>query len=219
MPNGETKKRLGREKLLALLQSGDNSDSDKSDDKDMEITFNTELEDLSKRILDKKDKKSETVWEAVLRKRNEKKKARKNQSKHLDDENSDSDNEEAPQQDDDDFFVEEPLDSESSKQKKGLKGKKGQKGSRKDRDESPQREKEREASRAELELLFADDQDVDQGPKGFNLKPKKVKGKKGKEKSSEDKLPNVDLSNDPRFAELFSSHLFALDPTDPEYKR
>ncbi|XP_020095635.1 ESF1 homolog [Ananas comosus] len=219
MPNGETKKRLGREKLLALLQAGDDSDSDKSDDKDMEITFNTELEDLSKRILDEKDKKSETVWEAVLRKRNEKKKARKNQSKHLDDENSDSDNEEAPQQDDDDFFVEEPLDSESSKQKKGLKGKKGQKGSRKDRDESPEGEKEREASRAELELLFADDQDVDQGPKGFNLKPKKVKGKKGKEKSSEDKLPNVDLSNDPRFAELFSSHLFALDPTDPEYKR
>nr|CAD1819268.1 unnamed protein product [Ananas comosus var. bracteatus] len=169
MPNGETKKRLGREKLLALLQAGDDSDLDKSDDKDMEITFNTELEDLSKRILDKKTKIRDY--------------------------------------------------SESSKQKKGLKGKKGQKGSRKDRDESPEREKEREASRAELELLFADDQDVDQGPKGFNLKPKKVKGKKGKEKSSEDKLPNVDLSNDPRFAELFSSHLFALDPTDPEYKR
>nr|CAD1819270.1 unnamed protein product [Ananas comosus var. bracteatus] len=190
MPNGETKKRLGREKLLALLQAGDDSDSDKSNDKDLEITFNTELEDLSKRILKKKTKN---------------------------DENSDSDKEEASQQDDDDFFVEEPLDSESSKQKKGLKGKKGQKGSRKDRDESPERE-EREANRAELELLFADDQDVDQGPKGFNLKPKKVKSKKGKEKSSEDKLPNVDLSNDPRFAELFSSHLFALDPTDPEYK-
>jgi hypothetical protein len=40
----------------------------------MEITFNTDLEALGKKIAEKKDKKSEEiVWESVLRKKKEKK--------------------------------------------------------------------------------------------------------------------------------------------------
>jgi hypothetical protein len=69
-----------------------------------------------------------------------------------------------------------------------------------------------------LELLVAADQDAANGAKGYNIKRKSKKGKKGKD-SVEDKLPEIDLSEDPRFAPMFTSHLYALDPTDPQYKR
>lgn len=221
LPNGEEKRRIAREKLRALLQSGDVSDADHSDDKDMEITFNTELEDLGKRIFEKKDRKSETVWEAVLRKRSEKKKARKRRSNHSsEDDSSDYDVQEAPDQPDD-FFAEEPSATHTKVSKKSSKelSKIKVKGDRKVRGLSPEMEKEQEASRAELELLLADDQGAEHGPKGYNLKLKKVKGKKGKEKPSDDKLPDVNIADDPRFSALFSSHHLALDPTDPQYKR
>ncbi|KAF8405449.1 hypothetical protein HHK36_010355 [Tetracentron sinense] len=203
----QTKKKPNkRDMYRALIQSGDGSDGNgEEDDKDMEVTFNTGLEDISKHIMEKKDKKSETVWEAYLRKKSEKKKARKNSSKYSsDDESSDSD-QEAPEQPDD-FFIEEPT------VKKGAGGKSNQK--EKQRQEM---DKEQEASRAELELLLADDQGED-SLKGYNLKRKKAKGKKEKEVPAEDKIPTINY-DDPRFSALFSSPLFALDPTDPQYKR
>ncbi|KAG1334305.1 putative pre-rRNA-processing protein ESF1 [Cocos nucifera] len=210
-PNGEEKRRIAREKLRALLQSGDDSDAEHGDDKDMEITFNTELDDLGKRILEKKDKKSETVWEAVLRKRSEKKKARKRRSKYSsEDDSSDYDVQEAPDQPDD-FFAEEPSATDTKVNKKNSK--------ELSKTKVKDMEKEQEASRAELELLLAEDQGAEHGPKGYNLKPKKVKGKTGKEKPSDDKLPDVNIADDPRFSALFSSHHFAMDPTDPQFKR
>lgn len=226
LPNGKAKKHMDREKLRALLLSGDGSGSDKDDDdRDMEITFNTGLEDLSKRLLEKKEKKSETVWEQVLRKRSEKRKARKHRSKNSsEDDSSDSDVQEPAAEQPDDFFMEEEhSDSDAEvgkkKNKDSSKTKRG-KSSRKEREESPDLDKEQEASRAELELLFAEDQDgKGQTAKGYKLKPKKGKGKKGKEASVEAKLPDVDPLADPRFSALFTSHLFALDPTDPQFKR
>ncbi|XP_020582450.1 pre-rRNA-processing protein esf1 [Phalaenopsis equestris] len=208
------------EKLRALLDSNNNSDSDESkDDRDMEITFNTGLEDLSKRILEKRDTKIETAWERVLRRRSEKRKASQNRLKYSsDDDSSDYDVKEAPKLPDD-FFVEDSLDVDSktsnTKNKRSKDRTKHKEGI-----EHPQEiEKEQEASRAELELLFAEDQEIDKGPKGYNMKSKKIKGKKRKEAAAEEKLPNVDCSNDPRFAALYSNHLYALDPTDPQYKR
>ncbi|XP_077220585.1 pre-rRNA-processing ESF1-like protein [Tasmannia lanceolata] len=209
-----------RDMYRNLVQSGDGSDADDDNIKDMEVTFNTGLEEISKRILEKKkDKKSETVWEAYLRKRSEKKKARKNGAKYSsEDDISDSDQSEAPDQPDD-FFVEDPLEINGnvSNKKDSLKKSKAKK-NRKERKLSPDANKEQEASRAELELLLADDQGNDRGLKGYNLKAKKVKGKKGKEMPANDMLPTVD-HDDPRFLALFTSHLFALDPTDPQFKR
>ncbi|OMO61027.1 pre-rRNA-processing protein esf1-like protein [Corchorus olitorius] len=167
----------------------------------MEVTFNTGLEDISKRILEKKNKEAETVWEAQLRKRREKKKAKKNKSKYSSEDESDEtdiENTEEP----DDFFVEEPSVKRSKKEKK---------------QHEEDKEKEAEASRAELELLLTDDKGADTGVKGYNLKPKKAKGKKGKEVIDEEKIPTVD--EDPRFSALFTSPLYALDPTDPQFKR
>ncbi|EOY16544.1 Nucleus isoform 5 [Theobroma cacao] len=80
--NQSDKKNKKRDIYCALLQSGDGSDGDGEDNgQDMEVTFNTGLEDISKRILEKKDKEAETVWEVHLRKRREKKKSKKNKSK------------------------------------------------------------------------------------------------------------------------------------------
>ncbi|KAE8661372.1 Nucleus isoform 4 [Hibiscus syriacus] len=179
------KKNKKRDLYRALLQSGDGSDGDGEEDgQEIEVTYNTGLEDISKRILEKKDKEAETVWEAYLRKRREKKK---------------SDME--PTEEPDDFFIEEPS------LKKSTKGRK----------QNEDMEKEAEASRAELELLLTDDKGTDTGPKGYNLKAKKTKGKTQKEVLDEKKIPVVD--DDPRFSAFFTSPLYALDPTDPQFKR
>ncbi|OMO61479.1 hypothetical protein CCACVL1_23488 [Corchorus capsularis] len=185
------KKNKKRDKYLALPQSGDGSDEDGEDnDQDMEVTFNTGLEDISKRILEKKNREAETVLEAQLRKRREKKKAKKNKSKYSSEDETDIENTEEP----DDFFVEEPSVKRSKKEKK---------------QHEEDKEKEAEASRAELELLLTDDKGADTGVKGYNLKPKKAKGKKGKEVIDEEKIPTVD--EDPRFSALFTKQNNGLE--------
>lgn len=201
------KKNKKRDAYRALLQSGDGSDGDgegegEGDGQDMEVTFNTGLEDISKRILEKKDREGETVWEANLRKRREKKKAKKNKSKYSSEDESYETDTEATEEPDD-FFVEEPSSKRSKTERK--------------RHEDMDDEAEAEASRAELELLLADDKGGDTGLKGYNLKVKKAKGKKGKEVLDEEKIPIVD--DDPRFSALFTSPLYALDPTNPQFKR
>ncbi|XP_047319355.1 pre-rRNA-processing protein esf1 [Impatiens glandulifera] len=205
------KKRKKQELYRALLQSGEGSDEDDDDNNkgDMEVTFNTGLEELSKRHLEKKDKESETVWEAYLRKKKEKKKSKKIRSKNSSDDESSGYDDEPRQDHADDFFIEEPTVDKVDKKEKKQKG----------------AVDEAEAGRAELELLLAnDDGEINTGLKGYNMKPKKKsKGKKGNKNSLEEiqedgKLPNVDYE-DPRFSSLFTSPLFALDPTDPQFKR
>ncbi|RZC45168.1 hypothetical protein C5167_038126 [Papaver somniferum] len=208
----QSKEKLTKaEKYRVLFEKGDEGsdggDDDEDGNKDMEVTFNTGLEDLSKRILEKKkDKESETVWNQYLRKKSEKKKARKNFSKHSsEDESSGSGRDEAEQ---DDFFIDESSVKFSKRGKNNRKEK-----------QLEDTEKEHEASKAELELLLADDQEANNGLKGYNIKRNKAKGKKGnKEDPSEDKIPAADYT-DPRFQNLYKSPLFALDPTDPQYKR
>ncbi|KAK1365254.1 NUC153 domain-containing protein [Heracleum sosnowskyi] len=208
--DGADKKNKKQHMYRALIESGDASDEDDEQGaQEMEVTFNTGLEDISKQILEKKDRQSETVWEAYLRKRKEKKKASKNRSKYSsEDESSDSDRE--PVEETDDFFVEEP----HAKQTKGAQRKSTKKG------KQPQETtKEAEASRAELELLLADETG-NTNLKGYNLKPKKSKGKKGKEIHDEEKLPTIDDDDRKRFSVLLNNNpLYALDPTDPQYKR
>ncbi|XP_059294786.1 uncharacterized protein LOC132047819 [Lycium ferocissimum] len=153
------KRKKKQDTYRASLQSGEGSDgNDEEDDQDMEVTFNTGLEDLSKRILEKKDKQSETVWEAYLRKKKEKKKSRKGNSKDSsEDESSDSDQE--PIDESEDFFIDEPSANQDKSTRKGR--------------QSLEASEEAEASRAELELLLADDKAGDANLKGYNMKPKR----------------------------------------------
>ncbi|ESQ49920.1 hypothetical protein EUTSA_v10020182mg [Eutrema salsugineum] len=214
--NEASKKEKRKEKYRALIESEDaGSDKDGEEEEngqDMEVTFNTGLEDLSKQIRERKDKKSETVWDAYLRKKSEKKRARKNKQK---DDSSSSDEDDynvdgkAVKDDgDDDFFMEEPrLKKKKKKEGKTDKKKKGL-------EEEVATE---ERSRAELELLLADENGGD-GLKGYNIKRK---GKKrSKEEMAEEKIPAVDLDDiKERFSAAISDPDFALDPTDPQFKR
>ncbi|KAJ3705211.1 hypothetical protein LUZ61_008916 [Rhynchospora tenuis] len=209
----EAKKQATREKFLSLLDTGNNSDSDKSEGRDkegdMEITFNTDLEALGKKILERKGASEETVWESVLRRKKEKKKARKLSQSMQEDDDDDHGND--YDSDEDDFFMEEP-----SEEKAKEKAKKKDKGKSRERDEETGA-----ATEAELELLLAGDEDKKSEKKGYNMKRLKVKGKKGKKETDdvEEKFPDVDVRADPRFSALINSHDFALDPTDPQYKR
>lgn len=203
------KKARKKEMYLDLL--GNNSDKDAEEDgvQDMEVTFNTGLEDISKHIMEKKDKKSKSVWEEYLRKQREKKRARKNKSKYSSDDDDDDDSDNTDQQaagEAEDFFMEEPDITKKKKKKAESKNDKDQK--LKDMDG---------VSKEELELLLADDKGTDTGLKGYNLKFKKGKGKKTEGVIDEAKIPNS-AYDDPRFASIYSPD-FAIDPTDPQFKR
>lgn len=199
------RKNRKRDKYRALIQSGGGSEEEDEEDderQEMEVTFNTGLEGLSKKILAKKDSKSETVWETNLRKRKEKHKKRSKDSS--DDENDDF-SDKGPREEPDDFFEEEPPTKKTKKKRSEI--------------ESMEREKEASASQAELELLVADDKEANNNMKGYKIKREKVKWKKGKKEAlAEDKLPTVNL-DDPRFAVKLNKPLFSLDPTHSEYKR
>jgi len=210
--NNETDERPRKKdnKYLALLNNDSDEDGD-NDAMDMEVTFNTGLQDISKHIMEKKDKKSRTVWEECLRKKREKKKARKNKSKHSsssDDDDSDNTDQEATE-DADDFFIDEEPDIK--KKKKKAESKNGKDHKLQDMDGVAKTSKE------ELELLLADDKGTGTGLKGYNLKFKKGKGKKAENAIDEGKIPN-NAFEDPRFASIFSAD-FAIDPTDPQFKR
>jgi hypothetical protein len=199
-------KQKKKDMYKSLVQSGGGSEDEEDDEKqEMEVTFNTELEDISKRILEKKDRKSESTWEAFQREKKERKKLRKNKRKDNssdDDLYDDSDRE--PGEQPDDFFIgEEP--ATVSKKAKAKKVKL-------DEDAADSKAK------AELELLLDDGNGEETNLKGYNLKRKKGKGKKGKESLDEEKIPTVDYE-DPRFSSLFTDPEFAIDPTDPQFKR
>ncbi|XBI78469.1 hypothetical protein VPH35_088155 [Triticum aestivum] len=206
LPNGVAKRKLINKERLALLLQGDKSDEEQSDDQGMEITFNMEPEDLSKRILERKSTETKTVWETHQEKTKEKRKARKRSSKD-DDDYSDEDSAD----ENDDFFEDEKADEEVrpiKKQKVKTKGKA--------KDKLPEEHFEPEATKEELELLVAADQDAANGAKGCNIERRSKKGKD----CVEDKLPEIDIStDDSRFSATLTNHLYALDPTDPKYKR
>ncbi|KAI5301720.1 pre-rRNA-processing protein esf1, partial [Ascosphaera pollenicola] len=112
---------------------------------------------------------------------------------------------------------------------------------RKKREEREADERAAAAKRAELELLMMDDEAVTGGKvaadggahiKHFDMKEieraEKQAAKKGKKKSKYNKAREADTSlvpddfsvnvADPRFAGLFESHEFAIDPSNPKFK-
>lgn len=191
-----------KEKYRALMESGD-VDSDKDEeneenDQDMVVEFNTGLEDLSNKFREKKEEKPETVWEAQLRKMREKKKARRMQKKDDDDDDGSSDDDSSD--DDDDYNVD---DQKKKKKKMMNKNKKG----------LEEKLAADEKSLAELELIVADENG--KGLKGYNIKGK---GKKKRKEMAEEEIPSAG-PDDPRFSAAFKDPNYALDPTNPQFKR
>ncbi|KIM48253.1 hypothetical protein M413DRAFT_439980 [Hebeloma cylindrosporum] len=218
--NKKKDKKASRDRLRSLLLGGNDDampegwgeGSGAKDDVDMEITFTPGLTNT-------KDKGEETTLEKYQRKMREKRKRRK-------DEGKEDGGEKETKNLDDDFFE---LDSEqmqaeaSTKPKKG-KGDKVKTNKERDVGEST----ERTVATAEDLALIVQSDPLNAEPKHFNLKSvikaekqkKRIKGRKGKmdddAEAQEDFVMNV---KDERFKALFEDHQFALDPTNPRFKK
>ncbi|RAK92557.1 hypothetical protein BO79DRAFT_284814 [Aspergillus costaricaensis CBS 115574] len=239
--DGETKKVSKKEeekqRLRALLGLGaEPTPSSKSDGPvgEMEVTFTSGLAGGPKgdSIFENEPEKDETTIEKYIRKERERKKRRKEKLKATkrgedgeqeDDAADASDAKEQPQEDDlgfDDPFFDDP----SGKATAAARRKEEK---RKKREERAAEEAAAAAKRAELELLMIDDNNKP-GIKHFDMneiekaeKQARKKNKKGKSKGKQVEAPKDDFEmevTDPRFARLYESHEFAIDPTNPRFK-
>ncbi|KAG0199740.1 pre-rRNA-processing protein esf1 [Mortierella sp. GBA30] len=243
----EATRRKYRALLAGGNKDSDDSDADSDDDKnqEMEITFAPGLSEAAADMLEAKKQreqpvKEETSIEAYKRKEKERKQRRK-EARAAKLKGSDSEEESEDQggealfSDDEDerlmndaYFAEEFAGGDMM-----LPSKKGNKGAdkKKSKKDAKKRTKEERLEdnrkKAELELLMEDNRESNQH---FNMKEiqkaeKKTKKNK-KNKAQNDKDKGEDLQDDfkidvqdPRFNALHESHHFALDPTNPNFKK
>ncbi|XP_071996544.1 ESF1 homolog [Engystomops pustulosus] len=205
--------------LLKGIQEKEKLQEDK--DVEMEVKWVPGLKEKAEKMVQHKlaGKDQQTPWEKYLEKRNEKRKLKRKAKKQA--AVSESDNEDEIPSDvdfDDPFFSEEMKEL-------GLKKKSASSKKQKDQDSSVD-EEEKEKQNAEMALLMMDD--VEDDRKHFNYdkivehhnlsrSKKKRLLKKKKEILEEDEFQiNVD---DSRFQSLFTSHLYNVDPSDPNFKK
>ncbi|XP_004085247.3 ESF1 homolog isoform X1 [Oryzias latipes] len=217
----ETKKRRSEEqisKYRELLKSVQDKDQKEDKDMEMEVTWVPGLKETTEKLVKEKleGKDKLTPWEGYLQKKKEKKSGKKQGAS--DGELSDD---QLPDDVDlsDPFFVEE-LGGERSDMKRKPKKKKKVEICAADNGE------ELEKQQAEMALLMEDDTDpkhahfnYDRIVEQQNLSKKKRKKllKKGAELLEDDGF-QVDVQ-DPRFQAIFTSHLFSLDPSHPNYRK
>ncbi|KAG6814076.1 hypothetical protein H0H92_003123 [Tricholoma furcatifolium] len=204
-------RKASRNKMRALLLGGNDdlpegwNHEDDPDDVDMEITFTPGLSE---------HKKDETTLDKYQRKMREKRKKRKEESKEKVQKVETGDN-----KDSDDFFDigsdEEEINLPSSKDKR-----------KREREQRPIRPL---STPEELALLVSSDNPTSE-TKHFDfksvLKSEKRARRKGKKKRDDkdgnDNEAQVDFKidvNDARFKALFEDHQYAIDPTNPHFKK
>ncbi|CAG4956228.1 unnamed protein product [Colias eurytheme] len=213
------------QKYKMLLEDIEKKEQKKQNkDMEMEITWGLGVKDKAEQLVKKKlseENKNLTPFEKLLQKRKEKKKQRKLKQQNpesLDSESDDGSSDDVPSDVDmnDPYFAEE-FNKPEFKNKKP----KNKKSEKEDVDSDEERNK------AELELLL----DEDDGKQHFSLKKiqeaentskKSKRKKKLKEKMKEQKeaVPDFEMNlNDQRFSAVYNSHLFNIDPTDPNFKK
>ncbi|XP_078128769.1 LOW QUALITY PROTEIN: ESF1 homolog [Sander vitreus] len=193
-------------------------------DMEMEITWVPGLKETTEQLVKKKleGKDQLTPWEDFLQKKKDRKKQKKSQRKEGEDEDDLSEDELPPDVDlSDPFFAEELAATDIKKKSKGKKKK------QEEEERTAEEEEELEKQKAEMALLIEDGADdakhqhfnYDQIVEQQNLSKHKRKKllKKGGEALAADDF-QVDVK-DPRFQAMFTSHLFNLDPSHPNYKK
>ncbi|KAI8352103.1 hypothetical protein BD560DRAFT_450003 [Blakeslea trispora] len=209
-----------REKYKKLLGGSKNTafedkvEEDDQDEGDMEITFTPGLSEAAGALVKDQEEqdKEETSIQTYLRKQKEKRKAKKAAKQQTEEADaSDMDEETA----NDPFFKEAMVEMEEE----GLVDNKKEKKKSKKRASKEERE-QKARERAELELLMDDDGKGE----GFNmkevLKQEKMEKKKKKGKKVEFQQDDFEIDvQDPRFAAVQESHHFAIDPTNPQFKK
>lgn len=233
-----SKKELARQKMRAALGLSDEPTSKSKKPSgpvgDMEITFSAGLSSKEKgSVFENEPIREETTAEAYIRKEKERKARRKAKAKairegrdpELEDEGPAEAEKDADLGFDDPFFATDEAVKE--KAAKSLRKEERQK-----RREAKAKEAEEKASnRAELELLMQDNSnEVAPHLDHFDIneiaraeKQAKKKGKKSKKAVEGGKRGGLQETfemdvQDPRFAKVFESHEFAIDPSNPKFK-
>ncbi|XP_034832122.1 ESF1 homolog [Maniola hyperantus] len=216
------------QKYKMLLDDIETKDQKKQNkDMEMEITWGLGVKDKAEELVKKKineDDKDLTPFEKLLQKRKEKKKQRKLKNKQkTDDTKTDSDgssSDEIPSDVDmsDPYFAEE-FNKPDFKNRKLKTKTQSQK-----QDENSEDEERR---KAELELLIDEDEAKEhfslkkiQEAENINKKSKRKRKLKEKIKEQKEAVPDFEINlDDRRFAALYDSHLYNIDPTDPNFKK
>ncbi|ORZ08882.1 hypothetical protein BCR42DRAFT_424202 [Absidia repens] len=236
-----------RAKYRKLLESADSNayddkgGDDEDDAGDMEITFTPGLSEKTGAVdgdESEDQEKEETSIEKYMRKQKEKRMAKKERREMENNDTEDnkynkkksgkksaqafgeSDNDE--ELDGDSFFKEARAEMEQEGAAPVVKEKKKNKKKKLTKEERMEQKRQK----AELELLMDDDQTKGEG---FNMKDvlklEKLEKKKGKKSRKEKELlesakDDFEINvQDPRFAALQDSHHFAIDPTNPQFKK
>lgn len=218
-------------KYRALLSGIEEEENEKKNKGvHMEISWGLGLKEKTDEAMKKRMSKSEdlTPFQEMMEKRKQKRLEKKKlkEQKKTKSVQGDSDHEDDMYSDDDipsDVDMNDPYFAEEFKdQKKQSKKKKGKK------QHDPGETEEDLKNKAELELLLLDKEDRKhfnfkkmQEEESSNLSKRKLKAKRKKEKgleteSKDDFKVNVD---DDRFAALYSSHHYNIDPTDPHFRK
>eukprot|EP01116_Phalansterium_solitarium_P019036 TRINITY_DN5207_c0_g1_i1.p1 TRINITY_DN5207_c0_g1~~TRINITY_DN5207_c0_g1_i1.p1 ORF type:complete len:854 (-),score=402.61 TRINITY_DN5207_c0_g1_i1:116-2677(-) len=199
------KKAKIRKKFQSLIES---IRPEEDEGEDMEITFTPGLSEQAEGLVEKlhtdEARKDETVFEKNMRKMKEKKKERRKQRR------------EAAAADDDKLID----DDEPAGKKAGKKGKK--------KALPAALTPEEEQQRKQLELLMMPEDGKAKVKKGYNLSTLELEAatSKRKKKKFADKMAKstaqtafeLDLK-DERFSDLYNRPEYAMDPTDPHYRK
>ncbi|RAR13978.1 pre-rrna-processing protein esf1 [Stemphylium lycopersici] len=199
-------------------------------DSEMQITFTGGLsnEAGNGQVFENDIPLQETTMEKYIRKEKERKAKRKERweakkaGRDPDAPAEQEDAEPAEANDDDPFndpfFASDPEEAAKATKTESKKSKKAKK-----KAEQELQDQATAAERANLELLMADDDDSKVRHFDMNEILKSEKAKKKKGKKAKKNAPIVEDgfkldTTDPRFAKLYESHEFAIDPTNPRFK-
>ncbi len=203
-----------REKYKSLLKKV-HEPRDVDEEEPMQITFEPALanREASGKATSAQYPEQETSIHKYQRKERERRERNRAQRQL-----SEKQNEEPDHGFHDDFFA----DTRPTSQLK-----RGPKKGRKHPDETNESENPEKATNEELKLLMMDEDGTDPNLHHFDLRQiqraEKARGKKSKHQRKRlvDEIQDsfqVDVS-DPRFASLYDEHEFAIDPTNPHYKK
>lgn len=228
--SSEDEDKLHINKYKKLLEGIEETERKK--EKQIEVTWDIGLKEKTEKILKNKEKKNSSPWNEFLVKMKEKQKKRKTKIKALkksadpNDTKQTFSDDEIPSDIDfnDPYFSSELLSASKKKSKTQKKKEKKLQREAKHSDLIPEEIDQKKQEMAELALLMADEDDVN--PKHHfdyekiikqesKIKPKK-KVKAAKVKDHDDF--KLDL-NDDRFSAIYTSSLFNIDKSAPEYKK
>lgn len=228
--NSDKGNKKSKNKYRSLLETlEDEEDADGKQEAFMEITWAPSLKSTTDSAKKKKKAEKLTPWEEYRQKKKEKKKQKRLEQKR---EKVEMKRKELGMSGedvgfDDPFFNDESED-ETMPSKKKDKKKKKKKGKEKVAEEmlTPEEKAVREKQKAALELLMQDSDGLNHFSLDKLLEKESKKKKKGKKKKknadSAKDVDNVDTFQmnleDNRFAAVYNSRMYNIDPSAPEFK-